>query len=191
MADTLLSISFNSHDSLQLLLLVSPLYRWRNWRRRPAEVHSQQQMEPGCSARVCLHDRILLPRASLPEWCDGKVAQSCKTLCDPMDHSLPGSSVHGVLQTRILEWVAFPTPGDLPKPGIEPRSPALPADSFLSEPPGKPPSDMAYSLIPLPLSLVSCSVIRLPLDQHLWVLQGQMLWTSRGWTPWLSMWQLV
>ena len=137
MADTLLSISFNSHDSLQLLLLVSPLYRWRNWRRRPAEVHSQQQMEPGCSARVCLHDRILLPRASLPEWCDGKVAQSCKTLCDPMDHSLPGSSVHGVLQTRILEWVAFPTPGDLPKPGIEPRSSALQADSLLSEPPGK------------------------------------------------------
>ena len=36
----------------------------------------------------------------------GEVAQSCPTLCDPMDCSLPGSSVHGILQARILEWVA-------------------------------------------------------------------------------------
>ena len=36
-----------------------------------------------------------------------KVAQSCPTLCDPMDHSLPGSSVHGIFQARILEWVAI------------------------------------------------------------------------------------
>ena len=37
-----------------------------------------------------------------------KVAQLCLTLCDPIDCSLPGSSVHGILQTRILEWVAVP-----------------------------------------------------------------------------------
>ena len=36
------------------------------------------------------------------------VAQSCLTLCDPMDHSPPGSSVHGILQARILEWVTIP-----------------------------------------------------------------------------------
>ena len=35
-------------------------------------------------------------------------AQSCATLCDPMDYSLPGSSVHGILQARVLEWVAIP-----------------------------------------------------------------------------------
>ena len=35
------------------------------------------------------------------------VAQSCSTLCDPMDCSLPGSSVHGILQARVLEWVAI------------------------------------------------------------------------------------
>ena len=35
-----------------------------------------------------------------------EVAHSCPTLCDPMDQSLPGSSVHGILQARILEWVA-------------------------------------------------------------------------------------
>ena len=47
--------------------------------------------------------------------------------CDPMDHGPPGTSVHGVLQPRILEWVAMPPPGDLPDPGIEPTSPASPA----------------------------------------------------------------
>ena len=35
------------------------------------------------------------------------VAQSCLTLCDPMDYSLPGSSVNGILQARIPEWVAI------------------------------------------------------------------------------------
>ena len=55
-----------------------------------------------------------------------------------MDCSLPGSFVHGISQARILEWVAIPSPGDLPDPGVEPRSRALQADSLLSEPPGKP-----------------------------------------------------
>ena len=46
--------------------------------------------------------------------------QSRLTLCDPVDCSLPGSSVHGILQARILEWVAIsPPPGDLPNPGME------------------------------------------------------------------------
>ena len=43
----------------------------------------------------------------------------------------------GILQARILEWVAVPPPGDRPHPGIKPRSPALQADSLPSEPPGK------------------------------------------------------
>ena len=47
-------------------------------------------------------------------------------------------TVHGILQTRRLEWVAFPSPGDLPNPGIELRSPALQADSLPVEPQGKP-----------------------------------------------------
>ena len=47
-----------------------------------------------------------------------------------MDHGLPGSSVHGIPQARILEWVPFPFPGDLPDPGIKPRSPAWQEDSF-------------------------------------------------------------
>ena len=131
----------------------------------------------------------------------------CPILCDPMDCSLPGSSLHGILQARVQEWVAisfsrgssqprnrtqvscivsktlyhlshhgspkvkslsrvrlfatpwtvahqappsmgfsrreywsgvpFPSLGDLPDPGIEPRSPALQAEALTSEPPGK------------------------------------------------------
>ena len=55
---------------------------------------------------------------------ESEVAQSCPTLCDPMACSLPGFSVHGIFQARILE-LPFPSPGDLPDPGIEPVSPAL------------------------------------------------------------------
>ena len=61
-----------------------------------------------------------------------------------MHDSPPGSSVHGILQARILEWVAFPFSRDLPDPGIEPRSPTLQADSSLSEPPGKQDSNSTY-----------------------------------------------
>ena len=61
-----------------------------------------------------------------------KVTQSCLT-CDPMNYP-----VHGILQARILEWVAIPSPGDLPNLGIKPRSPTLEADSLPVEPPEKP-----------------------------------------------------
>ena len=63
------------------------------------------------------------------------VTQSCPTLDNPMDCSLPGSSVHGILQARILQWVAIPSPKDLPNPGIQPGFPALQVDSLLFEPP--------------------------------------------------------
>ena len=42
--------------------------------------------------------------------------------CNPMDYSLPGSSVHGILQARIWNGLLFPSPWDLPDPGIEPGS---------------------------------------------------------------------
>ena len=59
------------------------------------------------------------------------VTQSCLVLCDPIDCSLPGSSVHGILQVRILKWAA------IPDPGIEPQASTFQVDSVLSEPPGK------------------------------------------------------
>ena len=53
------------------------------------------------------------------------VAQLCSTLCDPMDCSPAGSSVPGISQAGMLEWVAIPFSGDLPHLGTEPTSPAL------------------------------------------------------------------
>ena len=51
-----------------------------------------------------------------------KMLQSCRTLCNPMDCSPPGFSVHGVLQARIQVRLPCPSPEDLPDPGIEPTS---------------------------------------------------------------------
>ena len=65
-------------------------------------------------------------------------AQSCLTLCDPMDCSPPGSSVHGISKQEYWSGLPFPTPGDLPNPGVKPTSPMSPAlaGGFVStEPP--------------------------------------------------------
>ena len=90
--------------------------------------------KPGCHKYRSLCDALRL------------VAQTCPTLCDPVDCSPPGSSVHGILQARILEWVAMLSSRDLPNPGIKPRSPALQAGSLPSEPPGKPKNTWVGSL---------------------------------------------
>ena len=66
-------------------------------------------------------------------WMKVKVTQSCPTHCDPMDYT-----VHGILQVRILEWVAIPFPRGSSQPRDRPRSPTLQVDSLSTEPPGKP-----------------------------------------------------
>ena len=66
------------------------------------------------------------------------IIKSCQTLCDPIDCSPSVSSVHGISQARILEWVAISFSGNLPDPGIEPTSPELAGAFFTTEPPGKP-----------------------------------------------------
>ena len=66
---------------------------------------------------------------------ESEVPQSCPTLCHPMDCSLSGSSVHGIFQARVLEWIAVSFFRDLPDPGIKPGSPALRANALPSEPP--------------------------------------------------------
>ena len=63
------------------------------------------------------------------------VAQSCPTLCNPMDCSSPGPSVCGISQAGILEWVAIPFSRGSSPPRDRPRSPALQADSLPSKPP--------------------------------------------------------
>ena len=75
------------------------------------------------------------------KWSESVNCSSFLTLCDPMDCSLLGSSVHGILQAKILEWVAMPSSGDLSNPGSEPSSsvsPVLQTDSSLFEPSRKP-----------------------------------------------------
>ena len=69
---------------------------------------------------------------------ESEVTQSCPTLSDPMDYRLLGSSVHGILQARIQEWLPYPSSGILPDPGIELKSPALADGFFTVELPGKP-----------------------------------------------------
>ena len=68
---------------------------------------------------------------------ESEVVQSCPTLCDPTDCRLSSSSVHGILQARVLEWVAISFSRDFSDPGIEPGSPTLQADALPSEPSGK------------------------------------------------------
>ena len=76
-----------------------------------------------------------------PVWYCCSVAKLCPTLCDPMDCSPPGSSVHGISQARILDWVAISSSRGSSRPRIKPVSPALAGGFFTIEPPGKPMPD--------------------------------------------------
>ena len=98
------------------------------------------------------------------------IAQSCLTLCDPVDC---GSSVHGILQARILQWVAIPFSGVLPHSGIEPMSPTQQADSVSSEPPEKPhlASDHSKTQL-LPTLIISNMVLRM--KPRCWLIQQRI-----------------
>ena len=68
----------------------------------------------------------------------GKLLQSCLTLCDPMECSPPGSSVHGILQARTLEWVAMLSSRGPSRPRDRTRVSCIAGGFFTAEPPGKP-----------------------------------------------------
>ena len=73
--------------------------------------------------------------------CRVKLLQSCPTLCDPIDCSLPGSSVHGILQARILQWVAMPSSRGFSRPRDRTHVSCgsyIAGGFFTTEPPGKP-----------------------------------------------------
>ena len=74
------------------------------------------------------------------------VAQLCPTLCDLMDYSLEGSAVHGIFKQEYWSGLPFTTPGYLPDPGIQPRSPALAGGYFTTEPSGKPRDNLYFLL---------------------------------------------
>ena len=73
---------------------------------------------------------LLLNSVDWPEvkWSEVKVTQLYTTLCNPIDYT-----VHGILQARILEWLAIPFSRVSSQPGIKPKSPGLQADSLPAE----------------------------------------------------------
>ena len=86
-----------------------------------------------------------------------EVAQSCPTLCDPMDCSLPGSSVHGNFQARVLEWAAT----SFSKGSSWPRDPAFQAGTLPSEPSGK-----SYSKFMITWLTIVCNKV---FSCHVWM----------------------
>ena len=101
-----------------------------------SEIHLQHSLKPCFSVYNCifkelyLHvdwDLVLEVNITSAQNMRCPVTQSCPTLCGPMVYSLPGFSVHGILQTRIREWLSPPTPGDLPNPETELASLVSPA----------------------------------------------------------------
>ena len=72
------------------------------------------------------------------EYCCCLVTKSCLTLCDPMDCSPPGFSVHGISQARILEWVAMPSSRASSQPRDQTQVSCPAGGVFATEPPGKP-----------------------------------------------------
>ena len=80
--------------------------------------------------------------------CYGKSFQLSPTLCEPMDCGPPGSSVQGILQARILEWLPCLSPWDIPSPGIKSASPALAGGFFTTS------TTWEYSLIEREILLI-------------------------------------
>ena len=69
---------------------------------------------------------------------ESEFAQLCPTLCDPWTVAYQVPPSMGFSRQEYWSGLPFPSPGDLPNPGIEPRSPEFQADAVTSEPPGKP-----------------------------------------------------
>ena len=92
------------------------------------------------------HVYCTMPVYKALRWYCVLVTQSCLTLSDPMDCNSPGSPVDGILQQECWSEQTFPSPGDLPNPGIEHGSPASQAGSLPSEPPNS--SQLIPAVIP-------------------------------------------
>ena len=81
-----------------------------------------------------------------PKLSESEVAQSCPTLCNPWTVAHQALPSMGFSRQEYWSGLPFPSPGDLPNPGIEPRSPTLQADMLTSAPPGKPLNTRIQSL---------------------------------------------
>ena len=98
---------------------------WRPWNHHSVTKSSHSAQEcPEKHSRFSQQSWSLADLVFDPTGHVQVLSQSCPTLCHPVDCNPPGSSVHGILQARILEWVAMLSSRDLPHPGIKPVSPA-------------------------------------------------------------------
>ena len=112
----------------------------------------------------------------IAEYLRAKLLQSSPTVCNPNDCRPPGSSVHSILQARILEWVAISSSRDLPNSEMQPKSltsPALAGGFFTTEQPGKPlrifdhpQKETSDPLSPSPQSLATSNLC--PMHLPLW-----------------------
>ena len=84
---------------------------------------------------ICYNSVIVLKKGK--EGREGEVTQLCPTLATPWTVAHQASPSMGFSRQEYWSGLPFPSPGDLPDPGIEPKSPTLEADSLTSEPPGK------------------------------------------------------
>ena len=90
--------------------------------------------------------------------------QSCLTLCNPMDSSPPGSSVHGFSRQKYWSWLPFSSSGDLPDSGIEPLSPASANRLFTTVPSGKTTYPVKYESAQFSSVVQSCPALGNPMD---------------------------
>ena len=109
------------------------------------------------------------------------VTQSCPTLCNPVDCSSPGSSVHGIFfRQEYWSGLPFPLPGDLPEPGIKPPFPVSPAsqvDSSPAEPSGKPGKDIiTFSKAALLIAITSSPACTGMQQQTSHIDETQIIW---------------
>ena len=118
------------HGILQVRIL--------EWVALPSSRGSSRPRDWICISCVSWIDRQVFTTGTT--WSEVKVAQSCLTLWDPKDCTVPVQSSPGQNSPHLteLEWVSFPFPRDLPNPGFDPRSPTLQADSLPAEPPRSP-----------------------------------------------------
>ena len=144
----------------------------------------RQFLLPGLVSRCFPGGLVLTLPASLWKW-KWKSLSHVMTLHDPMGYSLAGSSVHGILQARILELVAIPSPGDLPNPAIKPGFPTLQTYSLSSKPPGKLPSDCPISTGLFKPHSKACAVLSSRPTLPTWLPNYPVptrMWASRGQT---------
>ena len=110
-----------SHSESRYIFLLSrnPTVSFNSWKwNQEGKSQFYTELRTGSTYRQSWGG--LSPRRGICPVCvHAKSLQSCLTLCDPMDCSPLGSSVHEILQPRIQSGLPFPLPGDLPDPGIE------------------------------------------------------------------------